>query len=141
MQPTSAIPRSVDIAYSYPTAGAYPADGARADGPASRGKGRSFMWLGLSGSLLSALGFVALSLFEQYNHSVNELQRDLKHFNEQSGEFVKKESLKRHLEHLKDCTKELQAAAVARNAGNFCLTPLCVSCGPAQTFARRTARG
>src|SRR5438045_2895195 len=57
-----------------------------------KGKGRSaFIW-GISGTVLSAAGFIAMALFEQYNDSLNELRRDLKHFNETSAELVKKES-------------------------------------------------
>ena len=84
------------------------------EGPPPRGKSRwAWVW-GIGGSLLSVLGFLGLTLFEQYNNSINELQRDLKHFNEVSSEFVKKDHFKHVFERLTDYTKELQQSAAAR---------------------------
>jgi hypothetical protein len=89
--------------------------GSAPPAPAARGgKGRlAFLW-GVSGSVLSAVGFVGLTLFGQYNDSLTELRRDLKHFNETSAELVKKESMQRLRDQLKEWHKEIQAAAVAR---------------------------
>ena len=70
--------------------------------------------LGIGGSILSALGFVAVSLFEQYNESVNELRRDLKHFNEASADLVKKESFQKLRDRLKDVMLELRDSSVLR---------------------------
>ncbi len=53
-------------------------------------------------------------LFEQYNGMLAELRNDLKHFNETSGEFVKKDVLQKTREHMRDCYKEMQACNVAR---------------------------
>jgi hypothetical protein len=79
-----------------------------------RKKGQlAFLW-GISGTVLSAVGFLAVTLFEQYNESVTELQRDLKHFNEVSADLVKKESMQRCREQIKECLKEMQASAVLR---------------------------
>ncbi len=61
-------------------------------GPRRRKKqGISWVWGISGGGVLSALGFVALTLYQQYNDSVNELQRDLKHFNTASTELVRKD--------------------------------------------------
>jgi hypothetical protein len=87
---------------------------AHIDPPSSRGKGRLAVLWGISGSVLSALGFLGITLFQMYNDSLNELRRDLKHFNESSADLVKKDSLQRMRDLLRDCHKELQAAAVAR---------------------------
>lgn len=63
---------------------------------------------------LSAVGFVALALFEQYNSGLTELRGDLKHFNEVSADLVKKESLRRCYDLVKDCKEELHAAHAAK---------------------------
>src|SRR5262249_44237122 len=80
----------------------------------SRGRGRLAMLWGIAGTVVSALGFIGLSLFDQYNHSLNELQRDIKHFHEVSGSLVKKESLQRCYDRVGECIKELQASMAAR---------------------------
>lgn len=80
-----------------------------------RKAGRRALLFGMGGTLLSGLGFVALALFEQYNGMLSELRQDLKHFNEVSSEFAKKDSLQRLREQLfKDHIKEMQDAAVIR---------------------------
>jgi hypothetical protein len=109
---TSGHPRS------FPLGGethAHPGDHSSFPGPASlKGKGRiAFIW-GISGTVLSAAGFIAMALFEQYNDSLNELRRDLKHFNETSAELVKKDSMRRCFDQLKECFKEVHASAAAR---------------------------
>lgn len=81
-------------------------------GPASK-KLRAVVW-GLSGTVLSGIGFIALALFEQYNSNLRELEHDLKHFHEVSGEFVKKDSIQRCYERLKESVKEVQASNEAR---------------------------
>src|SRR5260370_40761828 len=57
-----------------------------------RHRGRGLIW-GLGGTILSVFGFIALALFEQYNSMLGELRSDLKHFNETSSQFVKKENV------------------------------------------------
>src|SRR5438128_87576 len=74
---------------------------------------RPLLW-GLGGTLLSGLGFVGLALFEQYNGMLSELRADLKHFNETSSEYVKKDSLQRIREHFRDCMKELHEIDAAK---------------------------
>jgi hypothetical protein len=64
---------------------------------------------------LSAVGFVALALFEQYNGMISELRSDLKHFNETSAEYVKKESLQKYKDRVHDCLKEIHASSAARS--------------------------
>jgi hypothetical protein len=71
-------------------------------------KGHSTLFWGLGGTVLSALGFVALALFEQYNGMISELRSDLKHFNETSSEFVKRDSFQRLREQTKEHFKEVQ---------------------------------
>jgi len=78
------------------------------------GKGKWAIVWGVLGTVLSTLGFVAWALFEQYNSNLNELQRDLKHFHEASGDLVKKESLQRCYNKLAESTKELQASTASR---------------------------
>lgn len=73
----------------------------------------TLIW-GICGSVLSALGFVGMSLFEQYNDSLNELRRDLKHFNEASADLVKKDSLQKLRDKLKDVMIELRDSSVLR---------------------------
>jgi hypothetical protein len=78
-----------------------------------RFKGKGLIW-GLGGTILSVAGFIALALFEQYNGMLSELRNDLKHFNETSSEFVKKENAQRYREEMKTCTMEIQASRAAR---------------------------
>src|SRR5438034_502428 len=86
---TSPTPPAPQLPDRAPAGPASPAHAARG------GKGRlAFLW-GVSGSVLSAVGFIGLTLFGQYNDSLNELRRDLKHFNETAADLVKKESLQR----------------------------------------------
>jgi hypothetical protein len=54
-------------------------------------RGRSWLWGISGGGILGALGFVALTFYQQYNDSVVEMQRDLKHFNTTCAELVKKD--------------------------------------------------
>jgi hypothetical protein len=75
------------------------------------------LFWGISGgTVLSILGWVGLLLFEQYSASLGELRSDLKHFNEISGELVKKESLRKIVDKVIECTQELQAARSSRDA-------------------------
>jgi hypothetical protein len=80
---------------------------------APRGKSRA-LWWSLGGTILSAVGFVALAAFEQYNSSLSELRADLKHFNEISGELVKKDSMRKCIDHLIECKQELQAVRLSK---------------------------
>jgi hypothetical protein len=83
--------------------------------PARKGNRTALLW-GISGTVVSAVGWIALMLFEQYNASLTELRTDLKHFNEARAELVNKETFRKVVEHLKDSTRELQAAASARES-------------------------
>jgi hypothetical protein len=78
-----------------------------------REKGRA-LWWSVGGTVLSGVGFICLALFEQYNSSLSELRSDLKHFNEISGELVRKESLHKCIDHLIECKKELHAVLAAK---------------------------
>ena len=69
-------------------------------------KQRAFIW-GLSSTVLSVVGLVALALFEQYNSMLAELRNDLKHFNETSAEYAKRDQLQRCREMMKDLYKEV----------------------------------
>ena len=83
--------------------------------PAGKRRGRMALILGLGSTLLSVLGFGALTLFEQYNSLVSEMRNDLKHFNETSSEFVKRDSFQRFRDTVKDrLFKELPEANLAK---------------------------
>jgi hypothetical protein len=69
---------------------------------------------GVISTVLSAIGLIGLALFEQYNGMLSELRMDLKHFNETSNEYVKKDRFEKCWERLKECSKEMRASAVAR---------------------------
>jgi uncharacterized membrane protein YhiD involved in acid resistance len=86
---------------------------APAAAPWLHGKGRGLLW-GVGGTVLSVVGFVAMLGFEAYNGMLSELRTDLKHFNETSSEFVKKESMQRFRDQMKEYVKEVQAVNGAR---------------------------
>jgi hypothetical protein len=109
MEPNDAPCRSAATVSTCPAS----AQHAAAHGPVLS-KGRWAVVWGVGGTVLSTLGFVAWALFEQYNICLVELQRDLKHFHETSGDLVHKEAMKRCYEKLGECTKELQASGHAR---------------------------
>ncbi len=115
MDQSAIVCRSVEVVSPHDRVAQHGAEGHshHGHGP-GHGKGRLAMLWGISGTVVSAMGFVGLSLFDQYNHSLTELQRDIKHFHEVSGNLVKKESLQRCYERLGDCIKELQASAATR---------------------------
>jgi hypothetical protein len=84
--------------------------GRQGEHVAPRSRRLSTLLWGISGgTILSAVGFVALALFEQYNDSINELQRDLKHFNEVSADHVKKEDLRHRMSNVMEALKVLHA--------------------------------
>jgi hypothetical protein len=107
-------------ASSCPTAPSYVAeDGRLCQTPAPaqtvpKGKGRAALLWGVGSTLLSLLGFVAWAMFEQYNNSLSELRSDLKHFNETSSSFVKRDTLQRFREKAQERFKELQSVSVLR---------------------------
>jgi hypothetical protein len=75
---------------------------------------RMAILVGVGSSLLSVIGFGALTAFEQYNSLISEMRTDLKHFNETVGEYVKRESFQRYRDQVKDKLKELQETNVAK---------------------------
>ena len=68
---------------------------------------------GVGSTILSVLGFLAWGLFEQYNSSLAELRADLKHFNEASSTFVKKDSMTRFRDQAKAQYKEMQSVSLS----------------------------
>jgi hypothetical protein len=70
----------------------------------------ALFWSVSGGTVLSVLGFVAMILFQQYSDSLAELRNDLKHFNETSAEFSRKESVRNRFATVQGHIKELQAA-------------------------------
>src|SRR5438093_7485400 len=78
-----------------------------------RARKRRLFW-GVGGTILSGLGFIGLALFEQYNTMLSELRSDLKHFNETSGEFVRKDSLQKVRDRMRECIKDLQTSSATR---------------------------
>jgi hypothetical protein len=74
------------------------------------GKGRRTLLWGISGgTLLSVLGFVAMFLYQEYSESLTELRRDLKHFNQTSAEYVRKDELQGRTTALWTRLRELKA--------------------------------
>jgi hypothetical protein len=69
---------------------------------------------GVISTVLSAIGLIGLALFEQYNGMLSELRTDLKHFNETTGDYIKKDRFEKFVERLKECSKEMRASAVVR---------------------------
>ena len=67
-------------------------------------------WSVSGGTVLSIVGFVALTLYQSYSDSLMELHRDLKHFNETSADYVKKSSLQNRMTWLKDNFKDIRDA-------------------------------
>jgi hypothetical protein len=75
---------------------------------------RGTLFWGLSGgTLLSAVGFVALTLYQQYHESLTELRNDLKHFHLTAAEQVRKEELQGRLTAVWGGIRGLQAAQTA----------------------------
>lgn len=77
------------------------------------GKGRAAMLWGIASTVLSVFGFLAWGLFDQYNSSVAELRRDLKHFNEVSCSFVQRDTMTRFREQAKAQYVEMQAVTAS----------------------------
>jgi hypothetical protein len=77
-------------------------------------RGRGPLLWGMGGTIMSALGFIGLALFEQYNGMLTELRNDLKHFNEISSELVKKESLQRLRDQIKERFKQFEESNTAK---------------------------
>jgi septal ring factor EnvC (AmiA/AmiB activator) len=73
---------------------------------------RAILW-GTVSTVLSAIGLIGLALFEQYNGMLSELRTDLKHFNETSSDYVKKDAYHRLRDELKELRKETQTANLA----------------------------
>jgi hypothetical protein len=82
--------------------------------PSPKGIRRGALLWGIGSTILSAIGLVAFALFEQYNGMLTELRNDLKHFNETSSEYVKRDRFVRVIDQLKEQSKELQASCFAR---------------------------
>jgi hypothetical protein len=73
----------------------------------------AILW-GIGSTVLSGIGLIAFALFEQYNGMLTELRNDLKHFNETSSEYVKRDRFTKVIDMLKEQSKELQASSFAR---------------------------
>jgi hypothetical protein len=78
--------------------------------PFLKGKRRAAMLWGMAGTIVSVVGFIGLALFEQYNSMLGELRTDLKHFNETTNEYAKRDSVQRLRDQLKDFMKEIQTS-------------------------------
>jgi hypothetical protein len=74
---------------------------------------RAILW-GIVSTVLSAIGLVGLALFEQYNGMLSELRADLKHFNETSADYVKKDRMQHVRDEMKECFRELESSKLAR---------------------------
>jgi hypothetical protein len=80
-----------------------------------RGRRRRALLWGIVSTILSAIGLIGLAMFEQYNGMLSELRADLKHFNESSGEYVKRDRLQKIREVVKECSREVSASSAARD--------------------------
>jgi hypothetical protein len=89
-------------------------DDTKSASSASPRRGRGPLLWGMGGTLLSAVGFIAMILFEQYNSVLSELRSDLKHFHETSSEFVRRDSFQKFRDQFRERFKEMQAANLAR---------------------------
>jgi hypothetical protein len=78
------------------------------------GRRRRAALVGAASTLLSLAGFAALTLFEQASGVITELRTDLKHFNETSADYVKREQIMRCWEQVRELSKEAAAANAAR---------------------------
>lgn len=94
--PASLFPARHDTHFDQATPGARPRQGRL-----------SWFWSISGGSILSVMGFVALTLYQQYNDSLTELRNDLKRFNITCGDLVKKEEMHNRMTHLYTKMKEL----------------------------------
>jgi septal ring factor EnvC (AmiA/AmiB activator) len=110
MDQGSVICRSVE---TTSTSAAPPPHPCGVRGPMSVARRRRLIW-GIAGTALSVVGFLAMILFEQYNGMLSELRNDLKHFHETSADYVKRDSLQKIRDQLRECYKELQASGTAR---------------------------
>jgi hypothetical protein len=93
---------------------ALPEDAKATSSPSRGGKGRTALLWGVGSTVLSALGFIAFALFEQYNSGLCELRNDLKHFNEAYGAFVQKDNFQKFREKVREQFKELRTAGVVK---------------------------
>jgi biopolymer transport protein ExbB/TolQ len=84
-----------------------------AHSPARKKRRGPLIW-GIVSTVLSAVGFIALALFEQYNSMLSELRADLKHFNETAAEFVKRDSFQRFRDQVRERIKEMEQANLAK---------------------------
>jgi hypothetical protein len=76
----------------------------------ARGRRRRALVWGIISTVLSAIGLIGLAAFEQYNGMLSELRGDLKHFNETSSDYVKRDMFQRCWERVRECTKEANAS-------------------------------
>jgi hypothetical protein len=76
-------------------------------------KRRAILW-GITSTVLSAIGLIGLALFEQYNGMLSELRSDLRHFNETSSDFVRKDRLQKCWDTMKECSRAMDALTAAK---------------------------
>ena len=81
--------------------------------PRASRRRQAILW-GIASTVLSALGLIALCLFEQYNGMLSELRADLKHFNETVGEYAKKDRVMALREAIRQCSSEMAVGKLQR---------------------------
>jgi predicted flavoprotein YhiN len=85
-----------------------------APGHSKTGKAASILWGISGGTVFSVVGFVVLTLYQQYNENLVDINKDLKHLNEVTAEHMKREEVRTRMttlwNSLKDMTKEVQVA-------------------------------
>jgi hypothetical protein len=120
MDPTNLAHRNGEGVACPPQTSQFAVDGGgygldHAPHPPGKRRRRTAILVGVSSTILSVLGFGALTLFEQYNSLVSEMRNDLKHFNETSSEYVKRDSFQRFRDTVKErLFKELPEANLAK---------------------------
>ena len=72
-----------------------------------RGFFSTLLWSLSGGTALSIVGFIVLTLYQQYNDSLTELRNDLKHFHMTCGDLVKKDDVRNRMNQMWTSVKEL----------------------------------
>jgi septal ring factor EnvC (AmiA/AmiB activator) len=89
---------------------AYPLLGMPSAEPGKPRRRSALFWT-IGSSLASAAGFLCIMLYEQYDRNLTELRNDLKHFNEVSGEQVKRDEMRNRFTSMWNIIKDMQTAS------------------------------
>ena len=87
---------------------------AEAGAPQGKGEERlSTFWRVFGGTLLSLAGLVAVTLYQQFTGSLNELRNEISRLAEARADYVKKDEFNSRIATVWTSVKELQAATAA----------------------------